>query len=209
LQALVKQKQEEEAAALGKEGIVSVAEAGAVEEPRKRGLEDGVEDDDVENPKKRIKIADGTAASTAQGGKKPSAPSKPADEDVENENDDDAVSSDDDGEDSSEPWSLGHDRLITKPIPEMRGHTSYLTFAVLYPASVREELASRPAANKQVRPVDVSGIASPAVTTDVTRAGSVDTEVSDGFARGGFWGPWVLDLSIEGFCLTFLSSRTV
>lgn len=31
---------------------------------------------------------------------------------------------------------------LTKPSPEMRGHTSYLTFATLYPAAIRKEMAA-------------------------------------------------------------------
>lgn len=32
--------------------------------------------------------------------------------------------------------------VLTKPSPDMRGHTSYLTFATLYPAAIREEIAA-------------------------------------------------------------------
>lgn len=33
--------------------------------------------------------------------------------------------------------------VLTKPSPEMRGHTSYLTFATFYPASIRAQLAAQ------------------------------------------------------------------
>lgn len=36
-------------------------------------------------------------------------------------------------------WSA---MTLTKPSPEMRGHTSYLTFATLYPAAIRQEMAA-------------------------------------------------------------------
>lgn len=38
------------------------------------------------------------------------------------------------------PWSSV---TFTKPSTEMRGHTSYLTFATFYPASIRAKLASQ------------------------------------------------------------------
>jgi len=38
------------------------------------------------------------------------------------------------------PWSS---MTLTKPSPEMRGHTSYLTFATFYPAAIRAKLAAQ------------------------------------------------------------------
>lgn len=41
----------------------------------------------------------------------------------------------------SEPDAYPADIVLTKPANEMRGHTSYLTFATLYPLAVRNETA--------------------------------------------------------------------
>jgi tRNA (adenine57-N1/adenine58-N1)-methyltransferase len=45
------------------------------------------------------------------------------------------------------PWSS---MTLTKPSPEMRGHTSYLTFATFYPASIRAKLAAQDLASEPV-----------------------------------------------------------
>ena len=41
----------------------------------------------------------------------------------------------------SEPISGLSSVVLTKPAPEMRGHTSYLTFAAFHPATIRQQLA--------------------------------------------------------------------
>ena len=43
----------------------------------------------------------------------------------------------------SEPKLDLSDIVLTKPSSEMRGHTSYLTFASMYPTSIREKLATQ------------------------------------------------------------------
>lgn len=43
----------------------------------------------------------------------------------------------------TEPISSLSTTILTKPHHEMRGHTSYLTFASLYPASVRAQIAEQ------------------------------------------------------------------
>lgn len=43
---------------------------------------------------------------------------------------------------SGEPDVAWSRMTLTKPSPEMRGHTSYLTFATLYPAAIRAEMAN-------------------------------------------------------------------
>ena len=43
----------------------------------------------------------------------------------------------------TEPSTKIDQVVITKPSPEMRGHTSYLTFALFYPAKVRQQLAEQ------------------------------------------------------------------
>jgi tRNA (adenine57-N1/adenine58-N1)-methyltransferase len=43
----------------------------------------------------------------------------------------------------TEPISSLSTTILTKPHHEMRGHTSYLTFASLYPASIRAQIAEQ------------------------------------------------------------------
>lgn len=43
----------------------------------------------------------------------------------------------------TEPEPYAEDLVLTKPAAEMRGHTSYLTFATLYPLDIRIETAPR------------------------------------------------------------------
>lgn len=40
----------------------------------------------------------------------------------------------------AEPDIAWSSMVLTKPSPEMRGHTSYLTFATFYPASIRAQI---------------------------------------------------------------------
>lgn len=42
-----------------------------------------------------------------------------------------------------EPSVAWPSMVLTKPSPEMRGHTSYLTFATFYPASIRAQITSQ------------------------------------------------------------------
>jgi tRNA (adenine57-N1/adenine58-N1)-methyltransferase len=87
----------------------------------------------------------------------------------------------------TEPISSLSTTILTKPHHEMRGHTSYLTFASLYPASVRaqiaeqgEKLASRmgtPAGSARVGTPRVAELVQEAKAGKGTvRAGSEDTE---------------------------------
>ncbi|KAK8861271.1 hypothetical protein IAR55_002090 [Kwoniella newhampshirensis] len=72
----------------------------------------------------------------------------------------------------SEPPVTFDNVVLTKPSAEMKGHTSYLTFAILYPQSVREGIA----AQESHRPLRVAQLAGATL-----RAGSQDTEYgSDG-----------------------------
>lgn len=48
----------------------------------------------------------------------------------------------------NEPEIAWSSMVLTKPSPEMRGHTSYLTFATFYPASVRAEIAAQDEASR-------------------------------------------------------------
>ncbi|WVQ83490.1 hypothetical protein IAT38_005631 [Cryptococcus sp. DSM 104549] len=47
----------------------------------------------------------------------------------------------------TEPPSTLSSAILTRPTNEMKGHTSYLTFALLYPQSVRDELAAQESAS--------------------------------------------------------------
>lgn len=49
----------------------------------------------------------------------------------------------DEVEEDEEEWSLDPDTLNFKPVIDVRGHTSYLTFATMYPAPIRQQLAER------------------------------------------------------------------
>ncbi|KAJ9122049.1 hypothetical protein QFC24_004276 [Naganishia onofrii] len=49
----------------------------------------------------------------------------------------------DEVEDEEEEWSLDPNTLNFKPVIDVRGHTSYLTFATMYPLAVRQQLDER------------------------------------------------------------------
>lgn len=75
---------------------------------------------------------------------------------------------------AEESWALrSKPTFIAKPVSEMRGHTSYLTFAVMYPKAVRDEI--------EVRYADKDAAKSQA---GVRREGSIDSAVSEGFEKG-------------------------
>lgn len=86
---------------------------------------------------------------------------------------------------------------VTRVISDVRGHTSYLTFATMYPRSVNQAIEQRESAKLQGRRQFVKDIttqvidavsAVPAqVTADqrILREGSADTEITNGsFERG-------------------------
>lgn len=49
----------------------------------------------------------------------------------------------DEVEEDEEEWTLDPDTLNFKPVIDVRGHTSYLTFATMYPLSIRQQLEER------------------------------------------------------------------
>lgn len=49
----------------------------------------------------------------------------------------------DEVEEEEEEWILDTNALNFKPVIDVRGHTSYLTFATMYPLGVREQLEER------------------------------------------------------------------
>lgn len=49
----------------------------------------------------------------------------------------------DEVEEEDEEWSLEPNALNFKPVIDVRGHTSYLTFATMYPLAVRQQLDER------------------------------------------------------------------
>jgi len=77
----------------------------------------------------------------------------------------------------SDPSSSLSSIVLTKPSAEMRGHTSYLTFASFYPASIRQQLAERePVKSGVARLADLARDEG-----DEGREGTVETEFgSDG-----------------------------
>jgi tRNA (adenine57-N1/adenine58-N1)-methyltransferase catalytic subunit len=157
-------------------------------ESKKRVREAGSEEEGETSRKKARVVNDAaTVESSRQGNAEATEATQPPveEEDLANdEKEDQNAAEDDDEDDDEESWKLSSTTLIGKPVPEMRGHTSYLTFAVLYPKSVRDEIDARPTtATRTNRSVDVSAIGSPAVVA-ATREGSVGSEVSDSFAQG-------------------------
>ena len=53
----------------------------------------------------------------------------------------------------NEPEVNWDSMVLTKPSPEMRGHTSYLTFATFYPASIRAQIEAQDGDVWKRRPV--------------------------------------------------------
>ena len=49
----------------------------------------------------------------------------------------------DEVEEEEEEWTLSTNALNFKPVIDVRGHTSYLTFATMYPLAVRRQLEER------------------------------------------------------------------
>lgn len=81
-----------------------------------------------------------------------------------------------------EPISHIATTVLTKPAPEMRGHTSYLTFATLYPLRIREQLAEQAGTRTgNTTPVPANGAARVAQLAKVeSQAATISREVSVG-----------------------------
>jgi len=61
----------------------------------------------------------------------------------------------------SSTWGIQRTDWVTRIVPEVRGHTSYLTFATMYPRSVREAIEKREQEKKQrvlIRTAELAGI---------------------------------------------------
>lgn len=56
----------------------------------------------------------------------------------------------------TEPPNTLPSTVLTKPSPEMKGHTSYLTFAVLYPESIRLSIAARETSSRVEAPTNIT-----------------------------------------------------
>lgn len=93
-----------------------------------------------------------------------------------------------------EPVSHMATTVLTKPAPEMRGHTSYLTFATLYPLRIREQLAEQAEARTGTgTPVPTGGAArvaqlakedsQTAINTRETSVGAETEYGSEGFGE--------------------------
>lgn len=80
-----------------------------------------------------------------------------------------------------EPSVAWNSMVLIKPSPEMRGHTSYLTFATLYPAAIRAQLAAQDEATLRVpaSTTRVGRVEELAAKADVSAAGPEPTEVSE------------------------------
>ena len=62
---------------------------------------------------------------------------------------------------ASSTWGIQRTDWVTRVVPEVRGHTSYLTFATMYPRSVREAIEKREQEKKQrvlIRTAELAGI---------------------------------------------------
>ena len=58
-------------------------------------------------------------------------------------------------------WNIERTNWVTRVVPEVRGHTSYLTFATMFPRSVREAIEKRELEKKNrvlVRTAELAGI---------------------------------------------------
>ncbi|WOO78856.1 tRNA (adenine(58)-N(1))-methyltransferase catalytic subunit TRM61 [Vanrija pseudolonga] len=80
-----------------------------------------------------------------------------------------------------EPSVAWNSMVLIKPSPEMRGHTSYLTFATLYPAAIRAQLAAQDEATLRVpaSTTRVGRVGELAAKADVSAADPEPTEVSE------------------------------
>jgi tRNA (adenine57-N1/adenine58-N1)-methyltransferase len=80
----------------------------------------------------------------------------------------------------TEPTTNIQNVIITKPSYEMRGHTSYLTFALYYPASIRQQLDSQDVAPTPGGSTPVpKRLEEVAVESREDRSGSQETEYGD------------------------------
>ncbi|KAJ9105480.1 hypothetical protein QFC21_001851 [Naganishia friedmannii] len=91
-------------------------------------------DQDMENVSKRAKtIASDKATETSSAAHDRSMPSEKSE----------LGKMLDEVEDEEEEWCLDPNTLNFKPVIDVRGHTSYLTFATMYPSAVRQQLNER------------------------------------------------------------------
>ena len=85
----------------------------------------------------------------------------------------------------TEPTTTLSSQILTKPSPEMRGHTSYLTFASFYPASIRAITSDQTDISviSKSTPSGVGRVAELAAEAraqaEKARAGSEETEVTE------------------------------
>lgn len=86
-----------------------------------------------------------------------------------------------------EPHVAWSSMVLTKPSPDMRGHTSYLTFATFYPASIRTKLAAQDIATEPSTRLGTPSVAAKGgrvgelagdESVAETRSGSEDLEVT-------------------------------
>ncbi|TXT11007.1 hypothetical protein VHUM_01758 [Vanrija humicola] len=80
-----------------------------------------------------------------------------------------------------EPSVAWNSMVLIKPSPEMRGHTSYLTFATLYPAAIREQLAAQDEATSRV-PASTTRVARTAEPTETDVAPETESTVKSEYS---------------------------
>jgi tRNA (adenine57-N1/adenine58-N1)-methyltransferase len=82
----------------------------------------------------------------------------------------------DEVEEEDEEWTLDPNALNFKPVIDVRGHTSYLTFATMYPLDVRQQLDERDQHKREAvmkRTAELAGV--PLQTKEALNASSATT----------------------------------
>lgn len=161
------QKEKEE------EGEEEMAVAGDAAEGVKRSSEDSVgqEGSRVDVGKKRQRIQ-GDETSTVQETATTTNPAEQGDKSTEA---------------STKDWTIMEPFVNLKPVTDVRGHTSYLTFATLYPKSVTDEmdsLASTERAKMVEQTAALAGI-------------EVDKETVERLVKGMKTGPEIMEEVVE------------
>jgi hypothetical protein len=152
-----KLKEQEEAAKAG--GIMQVdvedaeeqAAAGSAAAEGKRARSELPEEG--RDPKRR-RMGDGDLAATPSDEASQTKRAKYDDRRQEEEDEDISAG-------VSSSWNIERTNWVTRVVPEVRGHTSYLTFATMFPRTVREAIDKREQEKKNrvmVRTAELAGI---------------------------------------------------
>ena len=142
---------------------------------------DPLSTEDATDASKKNKVNDPEEASTTA--KQSEAAQNDTAVDVEAGQLDEAADSEEAGEigaNWTEPETTIQNIVITKPSYEMRGHTSYLTFALYYPATIRQQLDAQDTLPKSGAQTPVSKrLEQVAATEREERSGSQETDYVD------------------------------